>query len=318
MSDLKQLFPLLEGEPFVYIQTHNFPDHDAVASAYGLQALLKHFNISSRLVYEGEINRSSLFRMIHSLDIDIRHISEYNMDEKQKVIIVDGCKGNNNVTDLIGDEIAVIDHHEVLAPDDVPFNDIREEYGACATIIYSYFLELGVAVPRDAATALMLGITMDTWHFIRNISREDLDAYAALYRSADVTLVNAIARNDVSYADLRFYEYAFKNLEVSDRFGFVYFPGGCGKNLLGIISDFILALDEVDFVVLCASNEGVVNFSVRSENTGWDASVIVRQVLEGAGFGGGHSDMAGGVIKDTSLFDRDKIHAAFKERLTAK
>lgn len=308
---------MLEGEPFVYIQTHNFPDHDAVASAYGLQVLLKHFNMSSRLVYEGEINRSSLSRMIHSLGIDIRHISGYGMEKKHKVIIVDGCKGNNNVTDLIGDEIAVIDHHEVLAPDDVPYSDIREECGACATIIYSYFRELGVSVPRDAATALMLGITMDTSHFIRGACREDLDAYAALFTAADVALVNTIARNDVSYGDLRFYEYAFENLEVSDRFGFVFFPRGCGKNLLGIISDFILALDEVDFVVLCAANDGVVNLSVRSERPEWDASVIVRRVLEGIGFGGGHSDMAGGIIKDVFLFDRDKIHTAFKERLTA-
>lgn len=317
MPGPERLFPLLEGTPFVYIQTHNFPDHDAVASAYGLQVLLKHFNISSRLVYDGEISRSSLSRMIHSLGIDIRHISGYSMEERQKIIIVDGCKGNNNVTELTGDEIAVIDHHEVSAPQDVPYSDIRPEYGACATIVYSYFRDLGVVVPRDAATALMLGITMDTSHFIRGADREDLDAYAELYASADVALVNTIARNDVSYPDLRFYEYAFENLEISGRFGFVYFHRGCGKNLLGIISDFILALDEVDFVVLCAANDGVVNFSVRSEKTEWDASVIMRQVLEGIGFGGGHSDMAGGVIKDASLFDRERIHTAFKERLTA-
>jgi nanoRNase/pAp phosphatase (c-di-AMP/oligoRNAs hydrolase) len=269
----------------------------------------------SRLVYEGEIARNSLARMIHSLHIDIRHISEYHMDKEHKVIIVDGCKGNKNVTDLIGDEVAVIDHHEVLAPDDVPFNDIRTACGACATIVFSYFRELEIPVPPDTATALMVGITMDTMHFTRTVSREDLDAYVTLYPLANVEFVNTIARNDVSYPDLKFYQYAIDHLEMSDGFGFVYYPEGCGKNLLGIISDFILALDEVDFVVLCARNEGVVNFSVRSERVEWDAAAITRKVLEGIGFGGGHIDMAGGVIKEASHFNKDKIYSSFKKCL---
>ena len=312
MSFFSRLVELLKSEPYVYIQTHNFPDHDAVASAFGLQVLLKSFNIPSRLVYEGDIGRSSLFRMIHSLGIDIRHISEYSMDKQDKVIIVDGCKGNNNVTDLIGDEVAVIDHHEVTAPEDVHYSDIRPECGACATIIYSYYRDLGIPVPRDAATALMVGITMDTMHFIRNAQQCDLDAYAALYPIANVSFVNTIARNDITYPDLRYYEYAFRHLEILNRFGFVYFPGGCAKNLLGIISDFVLALDEVDFVVLCARDDGVIHFSVRSERSEWDASVIIRDVLKGVGFGGGHNDMAGGVIKDASLFDKEQIYSAFK------
>ncbi|MCP5108943.1 MAG: recombinase RecJ [bacterium] len=316
MSYFEQLFQLIKNEPHVYIQTHNFPDHDAVASAYGLQELLKFFNMKSKLVYEGEMGRSSLQRMIRSLGIDIRHISEYDMNKNHKVIVVDGCKGNNNVTDLIGDEVAVIDHHEVSVPDDVPFRDIRNGYGACSTIIFSYFRERDVPFPPDTATALMVGITMDTMHFTRTVSQADLDAYVALYPLANVDFVNGIARNDVNYPDLRYYEYVIKNLEISERFGFVYFPEGCGSNLLGILSDFVLALDEVDFVVLCAVNNGKVNFSVRSERPEWDAAAIIRGVLAGIGFGGGHTDMAGGVIKDVSLFDRGKIYSAFRSILS--
>ena len=33
----------------VYIQTHNFPDPDAIASAYGLQELLKSRGIASTI-----------------------------------------------------------------------------------------------------------------------------------------------------------------------------------------------------------------------------------------------------------------------------
>jgi nanoRNase/pAp phosphatase (c-di-AMP/oligoRNAs hydrolase) len=315
MSLFNELRRLVEQEPYVFIQVHNFPDHDAVASAYALQVLFRHYGIPSQLVYEGEITRSSLHRMIRSLDIDIRHISEYRMKAEHKVIIVDGCKGNNNVTDLIGDEVAIIDHHEVTAPEDVSFVDIRSDYGACATIIYSYYLELGIEVPKEVATALMIGITMDTMHLTRTVNRHDLDAVVQLYGSSNIDLVNTIARNDVTISDLRYYEYAIQHLEMVDKFGFVYFPEGCGKNLLGILSDFILALDEVDFVVLCARNDGNVNFSIRSERPGWDASTIVREVLKEIGFGGGHSDMAGGVIKDAAHFNKEKIFTAFKKQL---
>jgi nanoRNase/pAp phosphatase (c-di-AMP/oligoRNAs hydrolase) len=312
---LNRLLKLLEKESNVFIQTHNFPDHDAVASAYALQVWLKNFDIPAQLVYHGEITRSSLHRMIRALNIDICHISACPMNEKNKVIIVDGCKGNKNVTDLVGDEVAVIDHHDVSVPDDVAFSDIRSQYGACATIIFSYFQEAGVEIPRDAATALMLGITMDTMHLTRTVNAPDLEAYVALHPLADVELVNAIARNDVNYSDLAYYEYAIKNLIVEDRLGFVYFPDGCGKNLLGILSDFILALDEVDFAVLCARNGGMINFSLRSENPLWDAAAVIHSVLEGVGFGGGHSDMAGGIITDASRFDREKICNLIKARL---
>ena len=39
MSKLNDLVALFQGCP-VYIQTHNFPDPDAIASAFGLQKLL--------------------------------------------------------------------------------------------------------------------------------------------------------------------------------------------------------------------------------------------------------------------------------------
>ena len=41
----------------VYIQTHNFPDPDAIASAFGLQKLLKHYGVDSTLCYAGRIDK---------------------------------------------------------------------------------------------------------------------------------------------------------------------------------------------------------------------------------------------------------------------
>ena len=58
MNDFSQLAKLCEGK-YVYIQTHNFPDPDAIASAFGLQRLLELFDISSALCYDGRLDKVS-------------------------------------------------------------------------------------------------------------------------------------------------------------------------------------------------------------------------------------------------------------------
>lgn len=309
------LFALLKKEEYVFIQTHNYPDHDAVASGFALQHLLAELGVRSRLIYEGDIQRDSLVQMISELGIDIQHCRNHRMTEDHRIIIVDGCKGNKNVTDLVGDEVAVIDHHQVEKPDDVPFADIRPDCGACSTIIYSYYERFGIDVPRNVATAMMIGINMDTALLTRGVSSHDIEAYADLYTISDIRLQNSILRNYIQSKDLSFYRYAIDNIKIENGIAFCYFPEGCNQNLLGILGDFFLALDEVEFVILCARNGSSVNFSTRNEKREWNAARAVQDALQGIGFGGGHADMAGGIVPDASGFDPDSVLRKFREIL---
>lgn len=311
MEKIDELITLLKEEEYVYIQTHNFPDHDAVASAFALGEFFKNFGISSRLTYEGSIQRDSLRSMIQALRIPIAHAHEYNMTESDKIVIVDGCKGNKNVTDLVGDEIAVIDHHLVNKAEDVAYHDIRSEYGACASIITYYFLEHHLIIPEDVATALLIGINMDTALLTRGVGQHDIDAYSVLYTIADVRMVNSILRNYIQQKDLSFYKEAIERVTIKKRVAFCFFPHGCNQNMLGILGDFFLALKEVDFVVLAAHNGSKINFSLRNENSEWNCSQVIQSVLSGIGFGGGHAEMAGGIINDLSSFDKDEIFSKF-------
>ena len=79
MSVLKELLGFVKNEDHVFIQTHNFPDHDAVASAFGLMRLFEHHGIKSSLIYEGDLQRDSLNKMIKALDIPIRHCGDFDM-----------------------------------------------------------------------------------------------------------------------------------------------------------------------------------------------------------------------------------------------
>jgi len=128
MHLLEQIRDYLEPGEVLFIQTHNFPDHDAVASAYGLQYLFSTLGVSCELIYEGEIQRNSLKEMIRKLNIPISHNTSHNLNADHKILIIDGCKGNKNVTDLIGDEIAVIDHHQTTNSEVVSFSEIISNY----------------------------------------------------------------------------------------------------------------------------------------------------------------------------------------------
>ena len=61
--DWRKLVDLLKNHK-VYIQTHNFPDPDALASALGLQVFLKAHGVPTTLCYAGTIEKLSTKRMI--------------------------------------------------------------------------------------------------------------------------------------------------------------------------------------------------------------------------------------------------------------
>ena len=70
MSRFGQLVSLCMDR-HVYIQTHNFPDPDAIASAFGLQRLLEHYQISSTLCYDGRIDKLSASKMLDAFQIQM-------------------------------------------------------------------------------------------------------------------------------------------------------------------------------------------------------------------------------------------------------
>ena len=307
MCDVHRLIKSIQKEEYVYIQTHDYPDNDAVASAYGLQKLLDHFGVTAYLVYEGKIQDSSLIRMINALSVSIRAGSQENIGTDNKIIIVDGYKGNKNISDLPGKEIAVIDHHEVQSQGNMDYIDIRDQYGACSSIIYSYYENLEISPPPSVATALCIGVLSDTALLTRQVSEYDIKTYLSLYDTADIRLVHSILRNKIQKKDLNQFRKTLERTIIIDKLAFCYFEDGCKENLLGIIGDFLLSMVEIEFVFLCARNDARISISVRSENVNWNASRIVQTILAGIGNGGGHADMAGGVIEDASLFDEDEM-----------
>ena len=83
----------------VFIQTHNFPDPDAVSSAFGLQYFLKQYGIDAILCYAGKIEKLNTKRMLSVFDIDMMYIDDItDMTQEDYIITVDAQKYNANIS----------------------------------------------------------------------------------------------------------------------------------------------------------------------------------------------------------------------------
>lgn len=303
--DYKKLVSLCEGKK-VWIQTHNFPDPDAVGSAFGLSEFLRHFGIESRLCHDGEIDKLSTTKMIEMLGTSMQKAAEINeMKETDMIILVDCQKNTGNTTDLIGDEVAVIDHHPVFKEVEYRYSDLRIT-GACASLVADYYKTAGIEPSRLAATALLYGMRMDTLQFSRGVTGFDIEMFGYLFQYADQSLMNELETNNMEFQDLQGYVSAIDNVKIFGRVGFSYLDFECPDALVAILSDFLLSLIEIDVVILYAKRTNGVKFSFRSERAEVHAGKLAEEGLCEWGNGGGHATMAGGFVPD-GVLPEDKI-----------
>ena len=124
----------------VYIQTHNFPDPDAISSAFGMQYLLKVHGIDATICYKGQIDRHNTRKMMELFDIKAVNVDRLGaLPPDSQVILIDAQKNSGNVYDLSCDKVISVDHHNTVQIYDYLYSDIREKVGACASIIASYY-----------------------------------------------------------------------------------------------------------------------------------------------------------------------------------
>lgn len=291
----QELVDLLRGHK-VYLQTHNFPDPDALASAYGMQMFLKAHKVNAIICYAGKIEKNSTKRMIEEFGIEAVLIDDIcDMSEQDYIVTIDSQKYNSNITDFIGDEVGCIDHHPTTIPCVYKYSDIRI-CGACASIVTSYFIESNTSLNVNTATALLYGIKMDTESFNRGVTDFDIEMFGYLHKIADNQKIRNLYNNNMEINDLHAYGEAIRNIQIYENVGFAKISFDCPDGLIAMISDFILGLDVVEFSVVYAVRDGGYKFSVRNETAIYHAGTITQRALDGLGGGGGHFSMAGGVI----------------------
>ena len=280
----------------IYVQTHNFPDPDAIASAYGLQYLLRSKGLESTIVYKGKVEHGSSNAMVKKLGIEIvEYCDMAEMAKEAEIILVDSQKGNANIEDMPGDEVVCIDHHPVFGTARYAFSDIRPEVGACASMIAQYIFEDGIRITSDVATALLYGIKIDTANLTRGVSNLDLDMFYRLYNLADRKKLTELDRNVMRQSDLKAYASAINSIKMYGKTAFANAGYNCQDPLIAAISDFIMMLDTTDNTVVYSVKDDGIKISVRSSGS-INAGKAANTALEGIGGGGGHENMAGGFV----------------------
>ncbi len=293
--DWRRLVQLLKNH-MVFLQTHNFPDPDALAAAYGMQVFLKANGVESTICYAGKIEKNSTRRMIDELGINAIHIDDIpRIVEEDYIVTIDAQKYNSNITDFPGDEVACIDHHPTMIPCAYEYSDIRI-CGACCSIVTDYFIQSDTTMDGNTATALLYGLKMDTDSFNRGVTDFDIAMFGYLHKIADNQKINSMYNNNMEIEDLHAYGEAIRNVQIYENVGFAKIRFDCPDGLIAMISDFILGLDVVELAVVYAMRNGGYKFSVRNETAMYHAGSVTQKALDGIGGGGGHFSMAGGMI----------------------
>ena len=297
MGKLQEIISNISSDR-VFIQTHNFPDPDAISSAFGLQYLLKINGIESVICYKGKIDRYNTRKMMELFEISAVNVDKMGEElEGKEIILIDAQKKSGNTYDLDGDEIISIDHHPIFEHVDYVYSDIRSDVGACASIIASYFVENDIDIHNNVATALLYGIKIDTAQMTRGVSKLDLDMFYKLFFKADKEKIAFLEANSVQLEDLKAYGSAIETISVEECVSFANTGEDCPEALIAEIADFMIELKDVYFSVVYSVRKEGIKISARSEShSGCHAGEIVIEALEGLGTGGGHITMAGGYV----------------------
>lgn len=296
MADFGQLVDICRNHK-VFIQTHNFPDPDAISSAFALHELMGKLGVETRICCDGQIDRVSTAKLSEMTGVKIYQADELSdiMNSEDYIICVDSQKWAGNITDFIGDEIACIDHHPTFKEIEYKFKQV-EMVGACATLMTEHFRAMEIQPSKLAATALLYGIKMDTMHFTRGVTERDIEAFYYLFPLVDRDALHRLETNNLVYDDLKAYGTAIRNIHFYNSVAFSKIPFACPDGLIASLSDFMLSVEEVDVVIIYAIRQNGIKLSVRSMLPEVNSGVLTSETLKGIGNGGGHAFMAGGFI----------------------
>lgn len=311
----------------ITVQCHDNPDADAIASGFALYTFFRSRNKKVSLIYAGRnrIQKSNLLLMLEHLEIPIVYIEDtrafLGQQPKQRIpgllITVDCQYGAGNVTYLPAEDVAIIDHHQIEIRD-VEKSEINPHLGSCATLVWSMLREAGFTdIEERVGTALYYGLYTDTNQFSEIFNPLDMDMREAL--PCEKTLITLFRNSNLSLQELEIAGVAMIRHIYNDDYRYAIIKSKpCDPNILGLISDFLIQVAEVDCCVVYNETGDGYKFSVRSCVKEVQANELAAFLGEGIGNGGGHHEKAGGFI-NLKLYEKNfpTLHseAFFSERL---
>lgn len=289
----------VSGASSILLLTHDYPDPDCIASAYGISHLLSFWGYANSIIsFGGFVGRAENRAMIRFLNISTIPYVLLEIKDYDCIILADCFPGRNNVS-LPGNTPvqAVLDHHRIDTMDNLPFFfDVRQEIGATATIVTEYLLTADCPIPPKLATGLFYGIMTDTGNMGRDTSPEDLDCYKILFDIMDHKLLAQIEHPDRDIEFFKVLHRAAESMRIFDSVGFVALGHVSSPDYIGEMVDIFHGLEKIEFTICMGIFKKNIFFSIRAKSR--DEAGALAETIAGTmnGGGGGHGKAGAGRI----------------------
>lgn len=309
-----QLKECLGNSQSVLIITHDYPDPDCIASAFGISELFSFWGIPSTVIsFGGFIGRAENRAMVRFLNISMVPFVLVDVLDFDSVVLVDSFPGKGNITLSKSITItAVIDHHPHNSSELPFFSDIRQEYGATSTIITKYLLEAGCPISPQCATALFYGIKTDTGEMRRDVSQDDLECYKFLFDSIDHKLFASIENPDRDVEYFRLLHRAAESAVTMKNLGYTHLGTVSTPDYVAEMTDLFHGLEQIEWMICSGIFKNQIFFSIRSKTLP-AAGIYAEKLGESlGGSGGGHGRAAAGRVPITDIIPVNKIMENFE------
>jgi nanoRNase/pAp phosphatase (c-di-AMP/oligoRNAs hydrolase) len=297
----------------------DFPDPDALASAWAYKLIADRFDIQSDIVYGGTLSHQENIALVKLTGLPVQRWNCPTAKAKdwsvyKGCILIDNQGTTSQLMPLAQQAhvpiLIVIDHHSAQDDLQAEFVDIRTHTRATATIMTQYLqsgllsLDNGTSEHVKCATALMHGLRSDT-NGLRQAQEEDFLAAAYLSRFYDAQMLNTVLQSTRSKQVMDVIERALKNRSIQNNVsiagvGFLRYDD---RDAIPQAADFLITEDNIHTAVVygIAHDEDeeleLVVGSLRTTKITLDPDEFIKEAFgqdaQGRFFGGGRS-LAGG------------------------
>lgn len=303
---LESFLSIFEKEDSVLVIIN--ADPDAIACAMAVKRILRYRVKNVTIAHPNEIRRINNVTMVERLKVELVRLKNVNLDEYSKKVMVDSQPNHLPVFENIQIH-AIIDHHPQGNGgwQDVPFVDIRPEYGSCSTMLTEY-LRAGNMKPSVAlATALFYGLKVDTQNFENKSDVSDSINFRYLFNIANKNLVRKFELADLRRSELKYFNTALAALKYSKGRYYSHIGKVRSPDVLVIVADFLNHVGDIDWVFVSGIHSDKLVVIFRCDGYRKSAGKLASKTFGELGSAGGHKEAARAEVplKNLELGDRE-------------
>ncbi len=317
VQKFRQTLEQHRGEKQIVV-IQDFPDPDALSSAWAYQLIAANYDIICDIVYGGTLSHQENIALVRLTGLPAKRIVnggfKKDLGTYQCCVLVDSQGTNTQLYPIVEEAgiplIVAIDHHSKQKDLEAEFVDLRPQTRATATILTQYIkqgmLEFDSSDDNHVkcATALMHGLRSDT-NRLMQAKEEDFMAAAYLSRFYDSQLLNAVLQSARSRRVMDVIERALRNRIIKKNFsisgvGYLRYDD---RDAIPQAADFLVTEEDIHTAVVYGivhnedDDKELVIGSLRTTKLTLDPDEFIKETLgqdsQGRFFGGGRY-MAGG------------------------